>query len=178
LTIINAIDILRSMSTKAGDEVSGHAGRGRSAPVVLKAGGSEAGCDTAAEVVVGRTRGCCAALSPAAVPLVELERLAGALEVLAHPIRLRLLAVLAANPGRVCVCDLEPVVPVKQPTVSHHLRILREAGLVDSEREGVWAYYRLRPEAVRALAGRLGGLLAAVSAAAPAGSERDAADTE
>ena len=81
-------------------------------------------------------------------------------EALAHPVRLRLLAALAANPGRVCVCDLERIVPVKQPTVSHHLRILRKAGLVDSERQGLWAHYRIRRDAVRALSGRVGGALA------------------
>jgi ArsR family transcriptional regulator len=57
------------------------------------------------------------------------------------------------------VCDLEVIVPVKQPTVSHHLRLLREAGLVDSERDGVWAYYRVREGALRALSARVGGAL-------------------
>ena len=51
---------------------------------------------------------------------------------------------LARNEGRVCVCDLEAAVPVKQPTVSHHLRILRDAGLVESEKSGQWVYYHLR----------------------------------
>lgn len=110
-----------------------------------------------------RVRGCCASLEPGAVPAPELRRLARELGVLAHPIRLRLLAALAANPGRVCVCDLEAIVPVKQPTVSHHLRVLRQAGLVDSERDGLWAYYRLKREAVRTLAGRIGSALAVVS---------------
>lgn len=71
-------------------------------------------------------------------------------ELLAHPVRLQLLDVLARNEGRVCVCDLEAAVPVKQPTVSHHLRLLREAGVVESEKVGIWAYYRLnRSIAVR-----------------------------
>lgn len=98
----------------------------------------------------------------------------GDLEALAHPIRLRLLAALAANPGRVCVCDLEAIVPVKQPTVSHHLRILRKAGLVDSERRGLWAHYRVRREALRALAARVGlalDALAGVPASADPGSD-------
>jgi ArsR family transcriptional regulator len=61
-------------------------------------------------------------------------------EHLAHPVRLQLLDVLARNEGRVCVCDLEAAVPVKQPTVSHHLRLLREAGLIEVK-VGQWVYY-------------------------------------
>ncbi|HXE58846.1 MAG TPA: metalloregulator ArsR/SmtB family transcription factor [Gemmatimonadales bacterium] len=71
----------------------------------------------------------------------EAERLTADLTLLAHPVRLQLLEVLARYEGRVCVCDLEAAVPVKQPTVSHHLRLLREAGLIDCERQGLWAYY-------------------------------------
>jgi ArsR family transcriptional regulator len=77
-------------------------------------------------------------------------------EHLAHPVRLQLLDVLARNEGRVCVCDLEAAVPVKQPTVSHHLRLLREAGLIESEKVGQWVYYRIRRPA-RALRSRAAG---------------------
>ena len=76
-------------------------------------------------------------------------------EHLAHPVRLQLLDVLARNEGRVCVCDLEAAVPVKQPTVSHHLRLLREAGLVESEKVGQWVYYRIRRDRARALRDRV-----------------------
>lgn len=82
-------------------------------------------------------------------------------EHLAHPVRLQLLDVLARNEGRVCVCDLEAAVPVKQPTVSHHLRILREAGLVDSEKVGQWVYYRIRRASARALRERVQQILGA-----------------
>ena len=104
-----------------------------------------------------RRRGerCCV---PSAKPLVrtgQAERLTADLSVLAHPVRLQLLDVLLRNEGRVCVCDLEAAVPVKQPTVSHHLRLLREAGLVTSERDGLWAYYRVRRDALAALRGRI-----------------------
>lgn len=85
----------------------------------------------------------------------EATSLATEMEVLAHPVRLQLLDVLARNEGRVCVCDLEAAVPVKQPTVSHHLRLLREAGLVESEKVGQWAYYRIRRNEARALGERL-----------------------
>jgi ArsR family transcriptional regulator len=74
--------------------------------------------------------------------------LSRALDVLAHPVRIQLLDVLARNEGQVCVCDLEAAVDVKQPTVSHHLKLMREAGLVETERRGVWAYYFLNAKAV------------------------------
>ncbi len=77
--------------------------------------------------------------------------LSGAFEILAHPVRLQLLDVLARNEGRVCVCDLEAAVRVKQPTVSHHLKLLRAAGIVDCERQGVWAYYFVNREALAEL---------------------------
>jgi len=111
-----------------------------------------------------RRRGerCC---DPGAKPTVrtaDAERLTADLTILAHPVRLQLLDVLLHNEGRVCVCDLEAAVPVKQPTVSHHLRLLRGAGLVTSERDGLWAYYRVRRDALVALRSRieagLGGL--------------------
>jgi len=98
---------------------------------------------------------CCAPIREEALDAPTLEGLSLDLEVLAHPIRLRLLSVLARADGKVCVCDLEGVVPVKQPTVSHHLKRLREAGLVDSEKRGLWTYHHVRRDAVRALRERL-----------------------
>jgi arsenite methyltransferase len=85
----------------------------------------------------------------------ELEGLTEDFGLLAHPVRLRLLAELAASRDPVCVCDLELAVPVKQPTVSHHLKLLRSAGLVESEKRGLWAYYRLRAGALDGLRNRL-----------------------
>lgn len=85
----------------------------------------------------------------------EATAVATELEQLAHPVRLQLLDILARNEGRVCVCDLEAAVPVKQPTVSHHLRLLREAGLVESEKVGQWVYYRIRRDTARALGERV-----------------------
>src|SRR5215217_647070 len=81
--------------------------------------------------------------------------------ILAHPIRLQLLDMLARSEGQVCVCDLESAVPVKQPRVSHHLRLLREAGLIDCEKHGLWAYYFVRREAVTALRTRINARLEA-----------------
>ena len=84
------------------------------------------------------------------------------LALLAHPVRLQLLDILSRNAGRVCVCDLEAALPVKQPTVSHHLAVLREAGLVGCERDGLWAYSRVEAEALGALRARLAAALDAL----------------
>jgi ArsR family transcriptional regulator len=84
-------------------------------------------------------------------PLAEddAERLAGTLRVLADPARLRILSLIAASPGNeVCGCELTDPVGLSQPTVSHHLKVLHEAGLLEREQRGRWAYYRLRPEAL------------------------------
>lgn len=91
----------------------------------------------------------------------EAQRFSDDLAVLAHPVRVQLLDVLTRNEGRVCVCDLEAAVPVKQPTVSHHLRLLREAGLIERERQGQWAYYFVNREALTALRARIEARMAA-----------------
>lgn len=105
-----------------------------------------------------RKRGtrCCAPAPPAGLDAAEAERLSADLQILAHPVRLQILGVLARNDGQVCVCDIEAAVPVKQPTVSHHLRLLREAGLIACEKHGLWAYYFVHREALAALRARIG----------------------
>ena len=99
---------------------------------------------------------CCDVQARPSLTFKEAERVASDFEVLSHPVRLQLLDMLARNAGRVCVCDLEAAVPVKQPTVSHHLRLLREAGLVDAEKVGVWAYYHVDRERLAQMRQRLG----------------------
>jgi ArsR family transcriptional regulator len=89
------------------------------------------------------------------IDLEPLERVSADLELLGHPVRLAILDILVRRGGEVCVCDLEGGLPVKQPTVSHHLRLLREAGWIDTVRKGVWAYYFVRPDIVRAVRGRV-----------------------
>lgn len=80
------------------------------------------------------------------------ESLARVLKALADPVRLRLVSLIACHTGgEACVCDLTPAFDLSQPTVSHHLKVLHEAGLVERERRGVWIYYRLHPRASRAL---------------------------
>lgn len=96
-------------------------------------------------------------------------RLTSDMEVLAHPVRLQLLAVLAGSDGPVCVCDLEASVPVKQPTVSHHLKLLRAAGLVRRDRRGLWAYYHVRRDELARLRRRIDGGLGQLAGAATGG---------
>jgi ArsR family transcriptional regulator len=83
--------------------------------------------------------------------------------LLADPIRLQILDLLAERGGEVCVCDLEAALPVKQPTVSHHLRLLHQAGAVSVVRRGLWAYYRLVPSDIQLRRNRLEAFLQSLS---------------
>ena len=85
------------------------------------------------------TGGCCLPDLAPRINTEEAKALSDDLGILGHPIRLQILDMLAQHDGHVCVCDLEGALPVKQPTVSHHLKLLREAGLIDCERRGLWA---------------------------------------
>jgi ArsR family transcriptional regulator, arsenate/arsenite/antimonite-responsive transcriptional repressor len=87
----------------------------------------------------------------------EAERMASVAKALGDPIRLQLVDVLRQHAGKVCVCELVPLFELSQPTVSHHLKVLREAGIVGSERRGLWAYYYVHPEAVEELSAWLSG---------------------
>jgi ArsR family transcriptional regulator, arsenate/arsenite/antimonite-responsive transcriptional repressor len=97
---------------------------------------------------------CCTPGAPL-LPTEERERLAGQFKALSDPTRLAIVNQLASA-EECCVCNLEPL-GLSQPTISHHLKILREAGLVESTRRGTWAYYRLVPQAVQSLAFALAG---------------------
>jgi ArsR family transcriptional regulator len=82
----------------------------------------------------------------------EAEQLASALKVIADPARLRLLSLIQAQPGHeACVCHLTEPLGLRQPTVSHHLKVLLQAGLVEREQRGSWAYFRVREEPLAAL---------------------------
>ena len=98
---------------------------------------------------------CC---GPETEPLTVPERdeLAARFKALADPTRVAIVNRLAAC-DECCVCDLNDVFDLSQPTISHHLKVLRDAGLVESSRRGTWAYYRLLPDAVRELRQTLGG---------------------
>jgi ArsR family transcriptional regulator len=107
-------------------------------------------------MVEDRSRGerCCDITAPR-LSDADVESFAADFDILAHPIRIRLLDLLATHGGQVCVCDLEASVPVKQPTVSHHLKLLRQAGLIEWEKRGLWSYYFINSDAVRALRTRI-----------------------
>ena len=106
---------------------------------------------------------CCDNNVEAGLSTAEAQQITNDLLILAHPVRLQILDILARHAGKVCVCDIESAVPVKQPTVSHHLRLLRDAGLVDCERHGLWAYYFLKREALAELRARVSERLDALS---------------
>ncbi len=98
---------------------------------------------------------CCGPSTPP-LPKEARDELAARFKALADPTRVAIVNRLAAA-DEVCVCDLNTAFELSQPTISHHLRILREAGLVEASRRGTWAYYRLVPEAVDSLRVALGG---------------------
>ena len=94
---------------------------------------------------------CC---EPVVYPDVErqqAERMAAIAKALGDPVRVQLVDVLGKHAGKVCVCELVPLFEISQPTLSHHLKVLRDAGLVDSERRGLWAYYYVLPDALKEL---------------------------
>ncbi|MBV9836673.1 MAG: helix-turn-helix transcriptional regulator [Solirubrobacterales bacterium] len=99
---------------------------------------------------------CC---EPVVYPDVEKEqavRMAAVAKALGDAVRLQLVDVLRKHAGKVCVCELVPLFELSQPTVSHHLKVLREAGLVGSERVGLWAYYFVIPDGLEELSAWLG----------------------
>jgi len=94
---------------------------------------------------------CC---EPVVYPEVQRDqaiRMAEIAKALGDPVRLQLVDVLRKHAGKVCVCELVPLFDLSQPTVSHHLKVLRQAGIVGSEREGLWAYYYVIPDALTEL---------------------------
>ena len=95
---------------------------------------------------------CCQPLSAAPLEADDAEVLAGVLAALADPARLRLLSLLAASPnGECCGCDLTEPLGLSQPTVSHHLKVLHDAGLLEREPRGRWVFYSLREDRLAAL---------------------------
>ena len=89
---------------------------------------------------------CCAPLAREPLPQAGAEELAPLFKALADPVRLRLLSLIACHDGgESCVCDLLEAFDVTAPSISYHLKILREAGLISSERRGTWVYYRVEP---------------------------------
>ena len=101
---------------------------------------------------------CCAPVLDAPLGERAADDLAAAFKVLADPVRLRLLSLIAAAPeGEVCACDLVEALDRSQPTVSHHLKVLREAGLLSSEKRGTWVFYAVVPARLEVLRDALSG---------------------
>lgn len=94
---------------------------------------------------------CCAPVVYPEVEREQAERMARIAKALGDPVRLQLVDVLRKHAGKVCVCELVPLFEISQPTLSHHLKKLRAAGIVDSERRGLWAYYYVLPHALKEL---------------------------
>jgi ArsR family transcriptional regulator len=91
--------------------------------------------------------GCCPPLACEPLSPAGADELAALFKAVADPVRLRLLSLIACHPGgESCVCDLTPAFDMTAPSISYHLKILREAGLITSERRGTWVYYRVMPE--------------------------------
>jgi ArsR family transcriptional regulator len=91
-----------------------------------------------------RTRGCCVQVAPP-LPVAQAEDLAGLFKALADPTRVQMVHMLKAASEPICVCDFTAAFDLGQPTVSHHLARLREAGLISSFKRGVWTFHSLRP---------------------------------
>ena len=98
---------------------------------------------------------CCTPLATgSAMSASQAEQVAPLLKALADPVRLRLVSLIAASPsGEACVCDLNDAFELTQATISHHLKVLHSAGLLDRDKRGVWVYYAVRPSALSAVAG-------------------------
>jgi ArsR family transcriptional regulator, arsenate/arsenite/antimonite-responsive transcriptional repressor len=94
---------------------------------------------------------CCEPVVYPDIERAQAERMAEVAKALGDPVRMQLIDVLRRHAGKVCVCELVPLFDLSQPTVSHHLKKLRDAGIVGSEREGLWAYYYVKPDALEEL---------------------------
>ena len=98
------------------------------------------------------TVACCSPLSSEPLSREQAEQVAPLLKALADPVRLRLMSLVASHAGgEACVCDLTGAFELSQPTISHHLKVLHDAGLLDREKRGVWVYYRARTSSLTSL---------------------------
>lgn len=100
---------------------------------------------------------CCSPLSREPLTQRDADRIAPLLKALADPVRLRLMSLVASHEGgEACVCDLSDAFELSQPTISHHLKVLHDVGLLDRDKRGVWVYYRARSEALSGIATLIG----------------------
>ena len=109
------------------------------------------------ELTPVETVACCSPLLHEPLSLEQAEQVSPLLKALADPVRLRLLSLVASHEGgEACICDLNAAFDLSQPTISHHMKVLHEAGLVDRDKRGVWVYYRVRSQALASLAALIG----------------------
>jgi ArsR family transcriptional regulator len=104
--------------------------------------------------------GCCPGATPKVTCVAESEarRWAVVFRALSDPTRLQILSLVARNPGGVCECNIVDCTPLSQPTISYHVKVLKEAGLIDVEKHGLWCFYRLRKDALNRAVAALSGL--------------------
>jgi len=106
-----------------------------------------------------QTVACCSPLAKEPLSIDAAERIAPLLKALADPARLRLMSLVASHAdGEACVCDLNDAFDLSQPTISHHLKVLHEVGLLDRSKRGVWVYYKVRADAMADLGSLIGGV--------------------
>ncbi|MET8339859.1 metalloregulator ArsR/SmtB family transcription factor [Streptosporangium canum] len=118
---------------------------------------------------------CCAPIAREPLSETDAADLAVLLKAVADPVRLRLLSMIGSHAGgEACVCDLTGVFDLTAPTISHHLKVLRTAGLIDGERRGTWVYYRIIPEVVN----KLGALFTPLATPAPARAQNGPVNVE
>ena len=111
------------------------------------------------ELTPVQTVACCSPLTQEPLTLEAAERIAPLVKAIADPVRLRLLSLVASHEGgEACVCDLNDAFELSQPTISHHLKVLHDVGLLDREKRGVWVYYRLNAAALVDVGSLLGGV--------------------
>jgi ArsR family transcriptional regulator, arsenate/arsenite/antimonite-responsive transcriptional repressor len=111
------------------------------------------------ELTPVETVACCAPLTKQPLSSEQAERVAPLVKALADPVRLRLLSLVASHQdGEACVCDLNDAFDLSQPTISHHLKVLNEVGLLDRTKRGMWVYYSVKPSALTDLAALIGGV--------------------
>ncbi len=110
------------------------------------------------ELTPVQTVACCSPLVREPLTVEQAESISPLIKALADPVRLRLLSLVASHAnGEACVCDLQGAFDLSQPTISHHLKVLHEVGLLDRSKRGVWVYYAIRNEALAGVAALLGG---------------------
>jgi len=128
---------------------------------MLDPAGTAACCTPASQLSLpsgqAGTAVCCPPLSQGPLSAEQAEQVAPLLKALADPVRLRLMSLVASHPGgEACVCDLSNAFDLSQPTISHHLKVLHDSGLLDRDKRGVWVYYRARAQALASVGALIG----------------------